>query len=184
MSQLEYWAESYRDYLHLLGMAQLDRDLIDKVDLSGIVQTTMLEAFQNEACVPTDERQQRLWLRRLFLNNLLDSLRKLRTQKRNIGSEVPLDRSIGNSTSRMQAWLACDESTPSVKAIKNENADLLLQAIAELPAAQRQAIQLHHLQALSLEEISCQMERPKGAIAALIYRGMQSLRLNGSLRDK
>lgn len=183
MSQHEFWAESYRDYLHLLGLAQLDKDLIDKVDLSGIIQTTMLEAFQHTAGVPGDEQEQRIWLRRLFLNNLLDSLRKLRTQKRDIGSEVPLDRSIGNSASRLQAWLASEESTPSVKAMRSEQADLLLQAVSELPAAQRQAIQLHHLQSLSLEEISCRMERPKGAIAALIYRGIQSLRSNGSLRE-
>lgn len=183
MSQHEFWAESYRDYLHLLGLAQLEKDLIDKVDLSGIVQTTMLEAFQHAARVSTDEQDRRIWLRRLFLNNLLDSLRKLRTQKRDIGSEVPLDRSIGNSASRAQAWLACEESTPSAKMMRSEQADLLLQAISELPETQREAIQMHHLQALSLEEISCRMQRPKGAIAALIYRGMQSLRSNGSLRE-
>lgn len=183
MSLHEFWAEPYRDYLRLLGLAQLDKDLIDKVDLSGIVQTTMLEAFQHAAGGPADEQEQRIWLRRLFLNNLLDSLRKLRTQKRDIGFEVPMDRSIGNSACRLQAWLASDESTPSVKAMRSEQADLLLQAISQLPAAQQQAIQLHHLQALSLEEISCRMERPKGAIAALIYRGIQSLRSNGSLRE-
>lgn len=183
MSQHEFWAESYREYLHLLGLAQLDKDLIDKVDLSGVVQTTMLEAFQHAASVPGDEQEQRIWLRRLFMNNLLDSLRKLRTQKRNIGSEVPLDRSIGNSASRLQAWLSSEESTPSVKAMRSEQADLLLQAISRLPAAQRQAIQLHHLQSLSLEEISARMDRPKGAIAALIYRGLQSLRSNGSLQE-
>ncbi len=181
MSQRDFWAESYRDYLHVLGLAQLDKDLIDKVDLSGVVQTTMLEAFRHAADVPPDEQEQRMWLRRLFLNNLLDTLRKLRTQKRDIGSEIPLDRSIGNSESRLQAWLASEESTPSVKAIRSEQADLLLKAISELPPAQREAIELHHLQALSLEEISCRMQRPKAAIAALIYRGMQTLREDGSL---
>jgi RNA polymerase sigma-70 factor (ECF subfamily) len=183
MSQHEFWAESFRDYLHVLGLAQLDKDLIDKVDLSGVVQTTMLEAFQHTAAVPVDELEQRIWLRRLFMNNLLDSLRKLRTQKRDVGSEVPLDRPIGNSELRLQASLASDASTPSVKAMKNEQADLLLRAIADLPAVQRQAIELHHLQSLSLEEISCRMERPKGAVAALIYRGMQALRANGSLQE-
>lgn len=181
MSRQDFWAESYRDYLRLLGLAQLDKNLVDKVDLSDIVQTTMLEAFQHDGPVSVPEPEQRIWLRRLFLNNLLDALRRLRTQKRDIRSEVPLDRSIGNSASRLQAWLASDESTPSVKAMKSEQADLLLQAISQLPAAQREAIQLHHLQALSLEEISCRMERPKGAIAALIYRGTQALRSNRSL---
>lgn len=183
MSRQDFWADSYRDYLRLLGLAQLDKDLVDKVDLSDIVQTTMLEAFQHTGPVSAAEQDQRIWLRRLFLNNLLDALRRLRTQKRDIRSEIPLDRSIGNSASRLQTWLASDESTPSVKAMKSEQADILLQAISELPAAQREAIQLHHLQALSLEEISCRMERPKGAIAALIYRGTQALRSNRALSE-
>ncbi len=183
MSQQEFWAESHRDYLYLLGLAQLDKGLVDRVDLSGVVQMTMLEAFEQTSCAPVDADEQRVWLRRIFLNNLLDSLRKLRSQKRDIGAEVPLNRSIGDSASRLQAWLASDESTPSVKAMRNERADQLLQAISRLPPSQRQAVQLHHLQGLPLEEISQRMNRPKGAIAALIYRGMQSMRASAELEE-
>jgi len=183
MSQQPFWANSYRSYLHLLGLSQLDKAIVDRVDLSGVVQTTMLEAFQQGSMESheVDEEYRRTWLRRLFLNNLLDEVRKLRTRKRDVRSEVPLERSIGNSASRLQASLASAESSPSIKAIRSERADSLLEALSHLPEAQREAIQLHHLQELSLEEIAKRMNRPKGAIAALIYRGMQSLRSTSTL---
>ena len=183
MSNVEFWAESHRTYLHLLGTAQLDRQLIDRVDLSGVLQTTMLEAYQQEDRAPQDADQQRIWLRRIFMNNLLDALRKLRTQKRDVRSEVPIERSAEHSASRVQAWLSAEESTPSVQAMRKERVDMLLQAISRLPGGQQEAIRLHHLQSLPLEEVSRRMDRPKGAVAALIYRGMQSLRASDALSD-
>lgn len=183
MSNVEFWAESHRTYLHLLGTAQLDRQLIDRVDLSGVLQTTMLEAYQREDRAPQDADEQRIWLRRIFMNNLLDAIRKLRTQKRDVRSEVPIERSAEHSASRVQAWLSAEESTPSVRAMRKERVDMLLQAISRLPGGQQEAIRLHHLQSLPLEEVSRRMDRPKGAVAALIYRGMQSLRASDALSD-
>jgi len=183
MTNNEFWAQSYQSYLHLLGLAQLDKGLVDRVDLSGVVQTTLLEAFQQSTPDLVDEEQRRVWLRRLFLNNLLDALRKLRAHKRDIRSEVPLDQAIGNSAARLHEFLASDESTPSIKAMRNERADSLLKAIAELPQSQREAIELHHLRGLSLAAVANQMQRPKGAVAALIYRGMQGLRSSSTIQS-
>jgi len=45
-----------------------------------------------------------------------------------------------------------------------------------LPETQREAIELHHLTGLALEEVSRRMRRTKGAVAALIFRGTTRLR--------
>ncbi|KAA5541739.1 sigma-70 family RNA polymerase sigma factor [Roseiconus nitratireducens] len=170
------WPEQHRDYLHLLGRAQLDPELIAKIDLSGIVQTTMLEAYQTRQTVPDVSAARLPWLRRVFMNNLLDELRKLRTQKRRLSREWSIQESIGRSTLRLEACLAAEQTSPSETAARNEMTHLLLEAIAELPEGQREAIELHHLESLPLAEIARRMNRPKGAVAALIYRGMKSLK--------
>lgn len=78
MSEKIPWAEKHRDYLRLLGLTQLAGKVRAKVDLSGVIQVTMLEASQQETPNMMDANQQLPWLRRVFLNNLLDELRKLR----------------------------------------------------------------------------------------------------------
>lgn len=176
MSNDTFWAERHRDYLRMLGMAQLSPGVHVKIDLSGVIQTTMLEAYQNEKLAATDVELQLPWLRRVFLNNLLDAVRERRAKKRDMQRERALDNAIDHSASRLEIYLQSAESSPSAKAIRHERAELLLQAISGLPDDQRTAIEYHHLQELPLEQISNQMDRPKGAVAALIYRGMKKLR--------
>ncbi len=75
MTNCDPWPERHRDYLHLLGMMQLDQGLIGRVDLSGVVQNTMLEAYQQAEVVPLAADEQTMWLRRVFMNSLLDERR-------------------------------------------------------------------------------------------------------------
>jgi RNA polymerase sigma-70 factor (ECF subfamily) len=47
---------------------------------------------------------------------------------------------------------------------------------AAAPASQRQAVGLHHLQGLSLQEVVDTMESTKPAVAGLLHRGLKKLR--------
>jgi RNA polymerase sigma-70 factor (ECF subfamily) len=49
-------------------------------------------------------------------------------------------------------------------------------ALLQLPDEQRRAIEMHHLQGKPLAEVAQVLQRSKGAVAALLYRGMQQLR--------
>ena len=69
-----------------------------------------------------------------------------------------------------------EQSTPSQKAVRAEEELRLAKAMACLPAAQLEAIELHHLQGLPLNDIGSRMKRSKGAVAALIFRGTTRLR--------
>ncbi|MFN3151373.1 sigma-70 family RNA polymerase sigma factor [Bremerella sp.] len=169
--------EGYREYLGLLGRIQLDDRLAGKVDVSGVVQVTMLEASQNaEQWKSLDKESRIAWLRRLFSHNLLDEIRKFRAQARDVRREQPLDAAIEQSASRLDVWLAAEQSSPSQKIIRSEEALRLAAALGRLTAPQREAIELYHLRGIPLAEVALQMDREKAAIAALIFRGTKRLR--------
>lgn len=167
--------ESYREYLGLLGRLQLDDKLNGKVDVSGVVQLTLLEAIQGEWNVlPAESRLP--WLHRVFANNLLDEIRKFRTQARDACKELALVNSIEQSASLLNNVFVSQESSPSHKAMKAEQQIRVAKALACLPTAQREAIELHHLHGWDLTQIGEKLNRRKGAVAALIYRGTKKLR--------
>jgi RNA polymerase sigma-70 factor (ECF subfamily) len=169
--------EKFRDYLGLLARQQVNQRLQGKVDLSGVVQQTLLEAHQASGQLAgLNEAQQAGWLRRALANNLADELRKLNADKRAVNREQALQADLEQSASRFEALLPADSVTPSRQV---QRAELLLQmakALQQLPAAQRQAVELHHLQGLSLVEVAEALGSTKPAVAGLLHRGLKKLR--------
>ena len=169
--------ERYRDYLNLLARLQLDPALQGKVDLSGVVQQTLLEAHQALARLAGGDLTIRAaWLRQILANNLRDEVRKLGTAARDVERERSLEAALDGSSSRLEMWLAADQSSPSQQAIRHERMLALAEALARLPEDQRRAVELHHLKGCSLAEVAWQLGRSKGAVAALLFRGLQKLR--------
>ena len=80
--------EGYRDYLGLLARLQLDPRLQGKVDVSGVVQQTLLEAYQALGrLADRGEEVKAAWLRQILANNLRDEVRKFATAARDAGRE-------------------------------------------------------------------------------------------------
>ena len=170
--------ERYREYLGLLGRLQLDGQLAGKVDVSGVIQTTMLEAYQQAAIwEPLDEEARTAWVRRVFANNLLDEIRRFRAKSRDVSREHSLEQAMDQSASRLNDWVAANQSSPSQKAMRGEEAVRLATALGCLTPPQREAIELHHLKGMTLAEVGKKMRRDKGAVAALIFRGTKRLRV-------
>ncbi len=169
--------EQFRDYLNLLARLQLDARLQGKIDLSSVVQQTLLEAHQ--ALGRLEDRNVSLraaWLRQILANNLRDEVRKLGTEARDVERERSLEAALDQSSSRLEGWLAADQSSPSEQAMRQERMLALAAALARLPADQRRAIELHHLRGESLADVAWQLGRTKGAVAALLFRGLRKLR--------
>jgi RNA polymerase sigma-70 factor (ECF subfamily) len=83
---------------------------------------------------------------------------------------------VENSSARLESWLAAVQSSPSQRVIREEQLLQLAQALAELPAEQRQAVELHHLQGHPVAEVGEMMGRSRAAVVGLLFRGLKKLR--------
>ena len=171
--------ERFRAYLGLLARLEVAPPLRDKVDLSGVVQQTLLEADQGKRGQPNRARtdaETAAWLRSILSHNLSDALRKLAAQKRDIRREWSLDAALDQSASHLEQWLAAEQSSPSQRVIRQEELLRMAESLAALPEAQRRAIELHHLQGMALAEIAAVLGTTKSAVAGLLHRGLKTLR--------
>ncbi len=171
--------ERFRAYLGLLARLEVSRAMRDKVDLSGVVQQTLLEAhqgLQGQSGRLRNDEELAAWLRSILSHNLADVLRKLAAQKRDVRREWSLDAALDQSSSRLERLLAAEQSSPSQRAIRQEEILRMAEALAGLPESQRRAIELHHLRAMPLAEIAHELRTTKAAVAGLLHRGMKALR--------
>lgn len=166
-----------REYLSLLARLQVRPIIQAKLDVSGVVQQTLLEAHQAWSQLEGRvEAEKVAWLRRALANNLADALRKLRTAKRDMGREKSLDQALEQSSGRVADWLKAEQSSPSEQAMHHEQSLQLAECLSKLPENQRRAIELKHLNGLSLIETAQQLECSTAAVVGLLHRGVQRLR--------
>ncbi len=169
--------EAHRDYLHLLARIELDPRLRARVDPSDIVQQTMLQAHQaRDQFRGITEEQRGAWLRQILARNLAMAVRDHGRDKRDVARERSIQQAIDHSSARIEAWLAADQSAPSVRAERNEQVLRLAGALARLPEAQRDALSLHFLQGLALAEVGKCLGRSQASAVGLIQRGLKRLR--------
>ncbi len=169
--------ERYRSYLELLVRLQLDRRWQGKLDPSGVVQQTLLEAYQaREQLQDLPAERLTAWLRRALGNNLADELRRLQADKRADGRARSLEEELEGSSARLEAWLVAEQSSPSQRAQRGEDLVRLAAALEELPTEQRRAVERHHLQGAPLAAIAGELGCSKAAVAGLLYRALKHLR--------
>jgi RNA polymerase sigma-70 factor (ECF subfamily) len=145
-------------------------------DASDIVQQSLLDAFaRRDQFRGTTDAELAAWLREILKHNLVDAQRHQLRGKRDARREQSLEGAIDASFSHTDQWLAAVQSSPSQKAVRQEDLLRLSEALDKLPEAQREAIVLHHLQGLKLAEAAAQMGRSEAAVAGLLYRGLTTL---------
>ncbi len=176
----EEWSgrlERYRSYLTLLARLQIDDRLQAKFGASDIVQQTLLEACQTpEQFRGRSDGKLAAWLRKILAHNLADAFRAHRRAKRRVDLERSLQQGLEQSSTRLIDILTARQSSPSRKAIREEEALRFAEALARLPEAQCKAIELHHLKGMSLKDLAAQLDRTPEAAAGLLHRGLKKLK--------
>lgn len=166
------WVEAFRHYLACLGRLAMGPALRGKLDLSGVVQLTLLEAHRAADPPPASDPDGRMeWVRRLFLNNLRDEARKLRAARRDVARELPPPVDGTSYLDDVPAEL----SSPSRRASKAEELVRLTAALAALPPDQRDALELRYLGGLTVDEVAGRMGRTRASVAGLLRRGFDAL---------
>jgi RNA polymerase sigma-70 factor (ECF subfamily) len=171
------WQERFRPYLTLLARHHLCTRLPSKLDASDIVQQTMLDAFaKRDQFRGTTDGELLAWLREILKNNLANTLRDQRRDKRDVRREQPLDIQIDESFCRTHDCLVSVQSSPSQRIVRQEEVLRLAEVIARLPDDQREVIVLHHLEGLTLSHLAEHLQRSESAVAGLLHRGLKKLR--------
>lgn len=167
----------YRDYLKMLAEIKLSPALRAKVSSSDVVQQTLMQAHQHlDQFQGRSEAELTAWLRQILVRNLIDTLRKYRSQARDITRERPLEVEAEKSSQYLERWLATEASSPSRLMMHEEELFQLATALGQLPDEQRVVVELKHLQDWSVAEICQHLDKSEAAVAGLLRRGLQRLR--------
>ncbi|HJZ90071.1 MAG TPA: sigma-70 family RNA polymerase sigma factor [Gemmataceae bacterium] len=171
--------DRYRGYLCSLARIQLAARpwLSPKLDASDLVQQTLLKAHAaRDQFRGRSPEELTGWLRQILARTLANALRTFGQAKRDVGAECSLEADLDASRSRLDAWLAADQTSPSERAGAAERVAALTAAVARMPDDQREVVLLKHCQGLSLAEIGERLGRTDAAVAGLLRRGLQRLR--------
>jgi RNA polymerase sigma-70 factor (ECF subfamily) len=170
--------ERFRAYLGLVARLQWGPRLQGKLDASDLVQQTLVQAVAHwKGFRGRSQAEVAAWLRQILARQIANAARDLGRQKRDAARERSLEAAIDQSASRLEAFLAADQSTPSQKAQRGEQLLLLADALVALPEAQREALVLHHLEHETLDQVAQRLGRSPVAVAGLIKRALRGLRL-------
>jgi len=169
--------EEFRSYLRLLARLHLDRRLRAKVDVSDVVQETLLQAYRaREGFRGSTQEERAAWLRRILSRNLAQLAREFGSKKRDIDRERRIEHSLGDSSGRLESWLRADGTSPSEAAMRQERVLRLAEAMASLPEEEQEVLVLHHCQGWTLAQIGAEVSRSVPAVAGLLRRGLAKLR--------
>lgn len=179
----ELTLEKFRPYLRMIAQSQLGTLLQKRMDVSDLVQQTMLQAHQKQDQFRGQtETQMAAWLKQILRNQLIDWARSQQADKRDFRLEISVEQNIDQSFRRLDNWLAANQTSPSLRAARNELLFRLPHALGQLDEPLREVIVMHHLQGLKLNQIAAELGCNETTVGRRLFRGMKVLHqlMNGT----
>ncbi len=143
------------------------RILGDRDSAADLLQDVYLEVWRKRVSYDAARGTPMAWLVTMTRSRAIDRLRS-RTAKGH-GVTDPIDHAPA-------VQLADGNPSPLEASAGNETRSLVGKALAELPEAQRKAIELAFYQGLSHSEIAARLNEPLGTVKTRIKLGMDKLR--------
>jgi RNA polymerase sigma-70 factor (ECF subfamily) len=175
---LERLLLAHYDRLTRLIQPKLPLRLQSTQAVEDILQQTFLQAYRDvQNFAPRDDASFGDWLSRIAEHRLLDAIKEHDRQKR--GGDWNRVEGAATDDSRLIPLLdllSSEEPQPSSVVARGEALHALQIALAGLEDDQRDAIQLHVLEGVSLDSVADQLGRTPNAVRGLIHRGKQKLR--------
>lgn len=143
-------------------------------DADDLLQEVFLRVVRTIGSYTHDGRFEG-WLFRIATNLARDRIRRVKRSPRMMSLDAPAE---GDTRRGDESWETKDENAPDPDAAMQagEDADLLQEALSQLPEAEREVIMLRHFSQLSFAEIAESMETPLGTALARAHRGLAKMR--------
>lgn len=148
-------------YYHIVKMVKNHEQIED------IIQESFVKAFSNLGSYNTNYAFS-TWLYRITTNHTIDYLRKKKLQTTSINEPVRA------KDGEMQFQIVGSAETDR-KIIRKERKKIVSEAIENLPEKYREVIQMRHLEEMSYQEISEELDLPLGTVKAHIFRAREML---------
>src|SRR6056297_3632239 len=148
-------------FFHLLKMVK------DKEQVRDLVQEAFMKAFDNLESYDTNYAFS-TWLYRITTNHTIDYLRKKKLKTTSIHN--PIKTKDGEMEIEISG-----ESKTDRDIIRKERKQIINNAIKNLPEKYRVVIEMRHLEELSYQEISEELDLPLGTVKAHIFRAREML---------
>lgn len=148
-------------YYHIVKMVKNNEQVED------IIQESFVKAFSNLNSYNTNYAFS-TWLYRITTNHTIDYLRKKKLKTTSINEPVRA------KDGEMEFQIVGNAETDR-KIIRKERKKIVSDAIQNLPEKYREVIEMRHLEEMSYQEISEQLDLPLGTVKAHIFRAREML---------
>ena len=166
----------HRDRLRRLVASRLDRRVAARIDPSDVIQEALADAaLRLSAYLQNPPLPLLPWLRQFALERLAKLHRHhLRTSKRSVDRERPPPGSSSHRGSPAAGQRPVAGGTsPSARAIRDEDCQRVRAAMARLPEADRKLLAMRHIEALSMAQIATALGINEGAAKVRHIRALR-----------
>jgi RNA polymerase sigma-70 factor (ECF subfamily) len=140
-------------------------------DAEDVVEETFWQVWRQCDRFDTDRGSVQTWLLTIARSRALDRLRSAQRRR-----EEPIDETPAESTAAQNSAYVDQASDPSLAAELSERRKLVRDALADLPAEQREALELGYFGGLTQAEIAERTGQPLGTVKTRMRLAMMKLK--------